>query len=203
MYINIIKPLLDVLAAIIGLIILSPIFILLILILLIDNKGKPFFYQNRAGKNGKVFKIIKIKTMNDKKDEHGEFLSFNERVTTLGKFIRKYSLDEIPQLFNIIKRDMSLIGPRPLHPEYLPLYDEEQARRHDVMPGITGWAQVNGRNTISWEQKFEYDVWYVDHQSFLLDLKIMWLTFYKVIKKKDINNSDSANMPAFKNAKVE
>jgi len=203
MYVNIIKPLLDVLAAIVGLIVLSPIFIILILILLVDNKGKPFFYQKRAGKNGKVFKIIKIKTMNDKKDEHGEFLSFNERVTTLGKFIRKYSLDEIPQLFNIIKLDMSLIGPRPLHPEYLPLYDEEQAKRHDVMPGITGWAQINGRNTITWEQKFEYDVWYAKNQSFLLDLKILWLTFYKVIKKKDINNSESSNMPAFKNAKVE
>ncbi|VAV86113.1 Lipid carrier : UDP-N-acetylgalactosaminyltransferase [hydrothermal vent metagenome] len=203
MYVNVIKPFLDVLAAILGLILLSPIFIILILILLIDNKGKPFFYQKRAGKNGKVFKIIKIKTMNDKKDEHGEFLSFNERVTTLGKFIRKYSLDEIPQLFNIIKRDMSLIGPRPLHPEYLPLYDEEQAKRHDVMPGITGWAQINGRNTITWEQKFEYDVWYAKNQSFLLDLKILWLTFYKVIRKKDINNSDNSNMPAFKNAKVE
>jgi undecaprenyl phosphate N,N'-diacetylbacillosamine 1-phosphate transferase len=203
MYVNLIKPLLDVLAAIVGLILLSPIFIILILILLIDNKGKPFFYQKRAGKNGKVFKIIKIKTMNDNKDEYGEFLSFNERVTTLGKFIRKYSLDEIPQLFNIIKRDMSLIGPRPLHPEYLPLYDEEQAKRHDVMPGITGWAQINGRNTITWEQKFEYDVWYAKNQSFLLDLKILWLTFYKVIKKKDINNSESSNMPAFKNAKVE
>jgi undecaprenyl phosphate N,N'-diacetylbacillosamine 1-phosphate transferase len=203
MYVNVIKPFLDVLAAILGLILLSPIFIILILILLIDNKGKPFFYQKRAGKNGKVFKIIKIKTMNDKKDEHGEFLSFNERVTTLGKFIRKYSLDEIPQLFNIIKRDMSLIGPRPLHPEYLPLYDKEQAKRHDVMPGITGWAQINGRNTITWEQKFEYDVWYAKNQSFLLDLKILWLTFYKVIRKKDINNSDSSNMPAFKNAKVE
>lgn len=203
MYANIIKPLLDVLAAIIGLILLSPIFIVLILILLIDNKGKPFFYQKRAGKNGKVFKIIKIKTMNDKKDEHGEFLSFNERVTTLGKFIRKYSLDEIPQLFNIIKRDMSLIGPRPLHPEYLPLYNDEQAKRHNVMPGITGWAQINGRNTITWEQKFEYDVWYVNNLSFLLDLKILVLTFCKVIKKKDINCSESSNMPAFKNAKIE
>ena len=203
MYTTILKPLIDVLAAIFGLIILSPIFITLIVILLIDNKGKPFFYQRRAGKKGKVFKIIKIKTMNDKKDTHGEFLPFELRVTKLGKFIRKYSLDEIPQLFNIIKRDMSLIGPRPLHPEYLPLYDEVQARRHDVMPGITGWAQINGRNTISWEEKFEYDIWYVDNQSFKLDLKILWLTFYKVIKKKDINSSETTNMPAFKNAKVE
>ncbi len=203
MYTTLIKPLLDILSSIIGLILLSPIFITLIIILLIDNKGKPFFYQRRAGKKGKVFKIIKIKTMNDKKDEHGEFLSFEKRVTKLGIFIRKYSLDEIPQLFNIIKGDMSLIGPRPLHPEYLPLYNEEQARRHDVMPGITGWAQINGRNTISWEQKFEYDVWYVDNQSAKLDLKILWLTFYKVIQKKDINNSETSNMPAFKNAKVE
>jgi len=203
MYTNILKPLFDLFTAIVGLIILSPIFITLILILLIDNKGKPFFYQRRAGKNGKVFKIIKIKTMNDKKDAHGEFLPFEQRVTKLGKFIRKYSLDEIPQLLNIIKRDMNLIGPRPLHPEYLPLYNKVQARRHDVMPGITGWAQINGRNTISWEQKFEYDVWYVDNQSFKLDLKILWLTFYKVIKKKDINSSQTTNMPAFKNAKVE
>ena len=141
--------------------------------------------------------------MNDKKDIHGKLLPFNERVTKIGAFIRKYSLDEIPQLINIIKGDMSLIGPRPLHPEYLPLYNKVQARRHEVMPGITGWAQVNGRNTISWEQKFNHDVWYVDNQSFVLDIKILFLTFYKVIKKKDINNSVSANMPAFKGADVE
>lgn len=203
MYKKYFKRSFDVIAAIIGLIIISPLFLIIILILLIDNRGKPFFYQKRAGKHGALFSIIKIKTMNDKKDEQGNFLPFNERVTKLGVFIRKYSLDEIPQLFNILNGDMSLIGPRPLHPEYLPLYDDEQAKRHDVMPGITGWAQVNGRNTISWEQKFKYDVWYVKNQSFVLDLKILWLTLYKVIKKKDINNSDSANMPAFKDAKVE
>lgn len=203
MYTKILKPLLDLLAAIIGLVLISPVFLLLILLLLIANNGKPFFFQKRAGKNGRIFKIIKLKTMNDKKDQYGKLLPYDQRVTKIGTFIRKYSLDEIPQLINILKGDMSLIGPRPLHPEYLPLYNEEQARRHDVMVGITGWAQVNGRNTISWEQKFEYDVWYVDHQSFKLDLKILWLTFYKVIKKKDINSSENTNMPAFKNADVE
>ncbi|GFZ85313.1 sugar transferase [Aquaticitalea lipolytica] len=202
-YKNILKPIFDFVIAIISLIISSPIFITLIIILVIVNNGKPFFFQKRAGKNGKTFSIIKIKTMNDKKDIHGKLLPFNERVTKIGAFIRKYSLDEIPQLINIIKGDMSLIGPRPLHPEYLPLYNKVQARRHEVMPGITGWAQVNGRNTISWEQKFNHDVWYVDNQSFVLDIKILFLTFYKVIKKKDINNSVSANMPAFKGADVE
>jgi len=203
MYTKILKPILDVIAAFVGLIIISPIFLVLIITLLFTNNGKPFFFQRRAGKNGKIFKIIKLKTMNDKKDQHGKLLPYEKRVTKIGTFIRKYSLDEIPQLINILKRDMSLIGPRPLHPEYLPLYDQEQARRHDVMAGITGWAQVNGRNTISWEQKFKYDVWYVDHQSFKLDFKILWLTFYKVIKKKDINNSETTNMPTFKNANVE
>tara|TARA_R110002073_G_scaffold244979_6_gene407106 strand:- start:8960 stop:9571 length:612 start_codon:yes stop_codon:yes gene_type:complete len=203
MYTKILKPILDVIAAFVGLIIISPIFLVLIIILLFTNNGKPFFFQRRAGKNGEIFKIIKLKTMNDKKDQHGKLLPYEKRVTKIGTFIRKYSLDEIPQLINILKRDMSLIGPRPLHPEYLPLYDQEQARRHDVMAGITGWAQINGRNTISWEQKFKYDVWYVDHQSFKLDLKILWLTFYKVIKKKDINNSETTNMPTFKNANVE
>lgn len=203
MYKHFIKPLLDFFAAVIGLIILSPFFLTLIIILLFTNNGKPFFYQRRAGKKGKVFKIIKLKTMNDKKDDQGKLLPFDQRVTKIGLFIRKYSLDEIPQLINVLKGDMSIIGPRPLHPEYLPLYNEEQARRHDVIGGITGWAQVNGRNTITWEKKFEYDVWYVDNQSILLDLKILWLTFYKVIKKKDINSSETTNMPAFKNADVE
>ena len=170
MYTKILKPILDVIAAFVGLIIISPIFLVLIITLLFTNNGKPFFFQRRAGKNGKIFKIIKLKTMNDKKDQHGKLLPYEKRVTKIGTFIRKYSLDEIPQLINILKRDMILIGPRPLHPEYLPLYDQEQARRHDVMAGITGWAQVNGRNTISWEQKFKYDVWYVDinHLSWIL-----------------------------------
>ncbi|NNF75993.1 MAG: sugar transferase [Flavobacteriaceae bacterium] len=202
MYPKIIKPFFDFVAALIGLILASPIFITVLIILLFLNNGKPFFTQARPGKKERIFKIIKFKTMNDKKDEHGEYLPFHLRITRFGMFIRKYSLDEIPQLINVLKGDMSLIGPRPLHIEYLPLYDETQARRHEVMSGITGWAQVNGRNAISWDKKFEYDVWYVDNQSFWLDLKIIFLTIEKVIRRKDINASENDNMPAFKNVKV-
>ncbi|NRD20156.1 sugar transferase [Winogradskyella eckloniae] len=197
MYRNFIKRLLDFTAALIGLIIIAPIFLILIIILSISNNGKPFFYQKRTGKHGKIFTIIKLKTMNDKTDANGELLPALERVTKTGDICRKYSLDEIPQLLNILKGDMSLIGPRPLLPEYLQHYNKEQNRRHEVMPGITGWAQINGRNTISWEEKFEYDVYYVDHQSFLFDLKILWQTFYKVIKKSDINSSETLDMPMF------
>ena len=197
-----IKPFLDFIAALFGLIVLSPLFLIVCILLLIMNNGKPFFYQIRAGKKGRIFKIIKFKTMNDKKDEHGEYLPYHLRLTKIGAFVRKYSLDEIPQLINVLKGDMSLIGPRPLHEEYLSLYDEIQSRRHDVMSGITGWAQVNGRNAISWEKKFEYDVWYVDNQSFMLDMRILFLTIYNVIRKKDINASENDNMPAFKNVKV-
>jgi len=203
MYGNVFKPVLDFFVALVGLILISPIFVTIVIILIIANNGKPFFFQTRAGKHGKAFKIIKLKSMNDKKDENGEFLPFDQRLTKIGAFVRKYSLDEMPQLFNILKGDMSFVGPRPLHMEYLPLYDKEQARRHDVIGGISGWAQVNGRNSITWEQKFEHDVWYVDNQSFLVDIKILWLTFYKVIKKEDVNSSENVNMPAFKNAKVE
>lgn len=203
MYIKIIKPLLDFFVALFGLIVLSPIFLILIIVLSVANKGKAFFFQTRAGKYGKPFKIIKLKTMTDEKDENGKLLPFQQRVTIIGNLVRKYSLDEIPQLINVLKGDMSLIGPRPLHPEYLPHYNPTQARRHDVIGGVTGWAQVNGRNTITWEKKFEYDVWYVDNISFLLDLKILWLTFYKVIKKKDINDQDGGNMTAFGGADVD
>ncbi|MBU2921210.1 sugar transferase [Winogradskyella psychrotolerans] len=202
MYTVIIKRLLDFTAALIGLILISPLFIILIIILSISNNGKPFFYQRRTGKHGEIFTIIKLKTMTDKTDANGELLPALERVTKTGDICRKYSLDEIPQLLNILKGDMSLIGPRPLLPEYLKHYNKEQNRRHDVMPGITGWAQINGRNTITWEQKFEYDVYYVDHLSFLLDLKILWLTFYKVIKKSDINNSETLDMPMFTGTKT-
>lgn len=201
LYRNFIKRLLDFTAALIGLILISPIFIILIIILGISNNGKPFFRQRRTGKHGKIFTILKLKTMNDKTDANGELLPALQRVTKTGDICRKYSLDEIPQLLNILKGDMSLIGPRPLLPEYLQHYNKEQNRRHDVMPGITGWAQINGRNTISWEQKFEYDVHYVDNQSFLLDLKILWLTFYKVIKKSDINSSETLDMPMFTGTK--
>ncbi|WP_347925819.1 sugar transferase [Pontimicrobium sp. SW4] len=203
MYTKVLKPILDISSAIIGFIISSPIFLVLIVILLFTNNGKPFFYQRRAGKKGRVFSIIKLKSMNDKRDKNGDLLPYHLRVTKFGSFIRKTSLDEIPQLINVIKGDMSLVGPRPLHPEYLPLYDKEQARRHDVMPGITGWAQVNGRTSISWGQKFKHDVWYVDNQSFLLDLKILFLTIFKVLQKKDIDGAINKTIAPFKNAQVE
>lgn len=197
MYQFFLKPLFDFMAAFFGLLIISPILIVLVISLLILNNGKPFFYQARTGKNGNIFTIIKLKTMNDKTDEKGELLPALERVTKIGNFCRKYSLDELPQLVNILKGDMSLIGPRPLLPQYLQFYNERQNRRHEVLPGITGWAQVNGRNTISWEQKFEYDVYYVEHQSLALDFKIILKTIDKVINRADINNSDSVDMPDF------
>ena len=200
-YTVVIKRLFDFLAALIGLILISPLFITLLIILYVSNDGKPFFYQSRTGKNGKLFTIIKLKTMNDKKDENGNLLPALERVTKIGNICRKFSLDELPQLLNILKSDMSLIGPRPLLPHYLPYYNEHQNRRHEVLPGITGWAQVNGRNTISWEQKFNYDVYYVDKQSFSLDFKIILKTIDKVINRSDINNSETMDMPEFEGTK--
>lgn len=181
------KNILDSLVAIIGLFMLSPIFIFITLGLYFANNGKPFFFQLRPGKNEKLFKIVKFKTMNDKKDPKGKLLSDGERLTKIGSFVRKTSLDEIPQLINVLKGDMSLIGPRPLLPEYLRLYSDVQKKRHHVKPGITGWAQVNGRNAISWNKKFELDVWYVNHISLLLDFKILLLTVKKVFKKEGIN----------------
>lgn len=198
LYRNFFKHILDRLVAGIGFLVLSPIFLLACLGLLIANRGAIFFFQNRPGKHNKVFRVIKFKTMNDRRGKDGELLSDAERLTKVGSFIRKTSLDEIPQLLNVIKGDMSLVGPRPLLVEYLPLYNEKQARRHEVLPGITGWAQVNGRNAISWEQKFEYDVWYVDHLSFGLDLKILWMTVLKVFKSEGINAAGSATMEKFK-----
>lgn len=192
------KSSIDFSIALIGLIIFSPIFILVTIGLCVANQGKPFFFQLRPGKNGQLFKIIKFKTMNDRKDSVGNLLSDAERLTKIGAFIRKTSLDEIPQLLNVLKGDMSLIGPRPLLPEYLPLYNEFQKRRHEVKPGITGWAQVNGRNGISWQQKFEYDVWYVDNLSFLLDLKIVFLTIKKVFKREGITAENSVSAEVFK-----
>jgi undecaprenyl phosphate N,N'-diacetylbacillosamine 1-phosphate transferase len=197
LYRSIIKRFFDFLAALIGLLLVSPLLIILIIILSISNKGKPFFYQTRTGKHGKLFTIIKLKTMNDNIDSDGNLLSSIERVTKTGDICRKYSLDEIPQLINILKSDMSLVGPRPLLPQYLKLYNKEQNKRHNVLPGITGWAQVNGRNTISWEKKFEHDVYYVKNQSLLLDLSIIFKTIEKVINRKDINNSESDDMPTF------
>lgn len=198
MYESFFKRLIDFLAALIGLILLSPIFIIVTLGLTVVNEGKPFFFQSRPGRYGKIFKIIKFKTMNDKKDVNGELLSDGERLTSIGSFVRKTSLDEIPQLINVLKGDMSLIGPRPLLVQYLPLYDAEQSRRHDIRPGITGWAQVNGRNAISWRQKFEYDVWYVDHISFTMDIKILYLTIIKVYKRDGISQEGNATMELFK-----
>lgn len=197
MYKNIIKPLGDFLAALIGLILISPAFLMVLLLLSIANQGKPFFKQKRPGKNGKIFTIIKFKTMNDKRDAQGNLLPDADRLTKVGSFVRKTSLDEIPQLLNVIKGDMSLIGPRPLLTNYLHLYNAFQNRRHEVKPGITGWAQVNGRNAISWDQKFTYDVWYVDHISFIVDLKILIKTIKKVLKSEGINATDSATIEPF------
>lgn len=196
-----IKRIFDFLAAFFGLLIISPLFIILMLCLFIINKGKPFFYQTRAGKNGSLFTIIKFKTMTDKRDNNGELLPALERVTKIGNLCRKLSLDELPQLLNILKGDMSLIGPRPLLPQYLQYYNERQNRRHEVLPGITGWAQVNGRNTISWEKKFEFDVYYVEHLTLALDFKIILQTIDKVINRKDINNSETMDMPEFTGTK--
>lgn len=198
MYKNLIKRAGDFIIALIGILILSPIFIIVVVGLYFANNGKPFFFQSRPGKDGRVFKIIKFKTMNDKKDAEGNLLSDAERLTPIGAFVRKTSLDEIPQLINVLKGDMSLIGPRPLLVQYLPLYNEFQKRRHEVRPGITGWAQVNGRNAISWDQKFKYDVWYVEHVSFLLDMKIFFLTIKKVFVREGISAEGQATMEAFK-----
>ena len=178
--------------------ILWPILLFVGIWLYFANKGTGvFFIQKRPGKNERIFKVIKFKTMTDKRGIDGKLLSDEERLTEIGKFIRSTSIDELPQLFNVLKGDMALIGPRPLLPQYLPLYSKEQARRHEVRPGITGWAQVNGRNAISWNKKFELDVWYVDHCSFLLDLKIIFLTIKKVFVREGISSDTSATMEPF------
>lgn len=196
-YRSFLKRLLDLTWAVFGCLLLSPAFLLITFFLIFANRGKPFFCQLRPGKNGKPFKIIKFKTMSDKKGADGQLLSDEQRLTKAGALIRKLSLDEIPQLFNVIKGDMSLIGPRPLLAEYLNLYNEEQARRHAVRPGITGWAQVNGRNALDWETKFRFDVWYVDHLSFLLDVKILFLTLKKVREREGIGSGTSVTVEKF------
>ena len=203
MYKNFIKPAIDFVLALVGFLFLSPVFVLVTIGLFFANDGKPFFFQLRPGKNGKIFKIIKFKTMTDKKDENGNLLPDADRLTKIGSFVRKTSLDEIPQLLNVIKGDMSLVGPRPLLPKYLELYNDFQRRRNEVKPGITGWAQVNGRNSISWEKKFEYDVWYVDNVSFLLDVKILILTVLKVLKSEGINEQGQATSNEFKGNNIE
>ncbi len=197
MYRNFFKRIIDFLASLVGVLVTLPILLIVAVALAIQNNGKPFFIQRRPGKNGKIFKIFKFKTMTDARDENGKLLPDEQRLTAMGKFVRKTSLDEIPQLFNVLFGQMSLIGPRPLLPDYLHLYNDFQKRRHDVKPGITGWAQVNGRNAISWDRKFELDVWYVDNLSFALDVKILFMTVKKVIKSEGINPDNSAATEPF------
>ena len=198
MYEKHLKRAIDFATSLIGLVLLFPVLIIVTLLLTIVNKEKPFYFQLRPGKNEKLFKIIKFKTMSDAKDTNGNLLSDSERLNKVGSFVRKTSLDELPQLINVLKGDMSLIGPRPLLPEYLSLYSDFQNRRHEVKPGITGWAQVNGRNAISWIEKFEYDVWYVDRISVLVDVKILLLTVKKVFISEGINTEGQATTEAFK-----
>lgn len=201
-YRKILKPFFDFIIAVLCFIIVSPVFIFIFIYLLIANNGHPFFFQDRPGKDGKTFRVIKFKTMNDKMDKESNLLPDSERLTAVGRLIRRTSFDEIPQLLNVIDGNMSLVGPRPLLVDYLPLYNEIQNKRHHVKPGITGWAQVNGRNAISWEQKFEYDIWYVDHLSFALDLKILFLTVQKVFKSEGINSTTAATMERFTGNKI-
>ena len=197
MYSHFVKRIVDFLMAIIGFIILLPLFICITILLFIANNGKPFFIQKRPGKDCKVFQIVKFKTMNDKKDKDGKLLHDSLRLTKVGKFVRRTSLDEIPQLLNVIKGEMSIIGPRPLLTDYVHLYNAYQNRRHEVKPGITGWAQVNGRNAISWDKKFELDVYYVSNISFLLDVKILFLTVKKVLKSEGISAENEATIEPF------
>ncbi|OSY88146.1 UDP-galactose phosphate transferase [Tenacibaculum holothuriorum] len=192
-----IKRIIDLVFSIFGLLILSPFLVVLIIILTFSNKGNPFFLQKRGGINNSIFKVIKFKTMNDRRNENGELLPDQERITKVGSFVRKTSLDELPQLINVFKGDMSIIGPRPFFAEYLSLYTDYQKRRHEVRPGITGWAQVNGRNNLSWTKKFELDVWYVDNLSFLLDVKILFITLKKVLLSKDVNKEGETTTVKF------
>ncbi len=195
------KTIFDRILAFMLIILFSPIYIIISILILI-KMGRPIlFRQERPGFHEQIFGIYKFRTMTNETDEHGELLPDDQRLVGIGKFIRSTSLDELPQLFNVLKGDMSFAGPRPLLIEYLPLYNDRQKKRHDVKPGITGWAQVNGRNAISWEQKFDYDVWYVEHQSFWLDMKILWMTFLKVVKRSDISSDTSATMEKFKGSK--
>ncbi len=197
MYKGTVKPILDKLLALLLIFLFLP-FMVLTALMVFFKIGRPIlFRQVRPGEKEELFGIYKFRTMSNEKDTQGELLSDEKRLTSLGIFLRKASLDELPQLFNVLKGEMSFVGPRPLLVEYLERYNDEQKKRHDVRSGITGWAQVNGRNAISWEQKFEYDVWYVKNQSFLLDIKIMWMTFLKVVKRSDVNSSTSVTMEKF------
>lgn len=198
MYKHFFKRVLDILISGIALLLIGWFLILVAVFLHFANKGAgAFFFQERPGKNAKIFKVIKFKTMTDEKDENGNLLPDDKRLTKVGKFVRSTSIDELPQLINVFKGDMSLIGPRPLLPQYLPLYSPEQARRHEVRPGISGWAQCHGRNAISWTEKFKLDVWYVDHCNLWTDIRVIWITVMKVIKRADINNEATATMYPF------
>lgn len=201
MYEKYFKRCIDIIVSIIGLIILFPIIVLVAIILTITNGGSPLFLQTRPGKNERLFRIIKFKTMNDAKDAEGKLLEDKVRLTPIGKVVRKTSVDEILQLINVLKGDMSLIGPRPLLPEYLELYDHFQRQRHEVRPGITGWAAVNGRNSIDWEKKLALDVYYVNNISFTLDIKILWLTLLKVLKSEGVNSANMSTAEPFKGNK--
>lgn len=192
-----VKSLLDTVFAFCLLVLLIPVFLLVALGLAISLKGNPFFFQDRVGKGSRIFRLVKFRTMSNQRDENGKLLPDKLRVTKIGQWTRGLSLDELPQLWNVLKGDMSVVGPRPLLVKYLPLYSPEQARRHEVKPGITGWAQVNGRNSITWEQKFTLDVWYVDHIGFLLDLKIIWMTFLKVVNRQGIDADGQTTMQPF------
>lgn len=192
-----IKPFFDRLFGIVGLIVVSPVILLIFLILVFQNKGQAFFVQSRPGKGERVFKLLKFKTMTDATDTSGKPLPDRDRITKVGQMVRSLSIDELPQLWNVLKGDMSLVGPRPLLLRYLPLYNEQQKRRHDVKPGITGWAQVNGRNAISWKERLDYDVWYVDNMSLALDMKIIFMTIRKVLFRENIDASTSTTMKSF------
>ena len=198
MYKNFFKRFLDFWISLIVVILISPILLLVAIWLHFANKGAgAFFFQERPGKDAKIFKVIKFKTMTDERDAEGNLLPDEQRLTKVGKFVRSTSIDELPQLINVLKGDMALIGPRPLMVKYLPLYSLEQARRHEVRPGISGWAQCHGRNTISWAKKFEYDVWYVDHVSMITDLKVIWITIRKVLQRADISQEGMVSMEEF------
>lgn len=198
MYKNFFKRFLDFWISLIVLILISPILLVVTIWLHFANKGAgAFFFQDRPGKDGKIFKVIKFKTMTDERDSEGNLLPDEQRLTKVGKFVRSTSIDELPQLINVLKGDMALIGPRPLLPQYLALYSPEQARRHEVRPGISGWAQCHGRNAISWTEKFKLDVWYVDHVSLMTDLKVIFITIKNVLMRKDINSATAATMEAF------
>ncbi len=198
MYKHYLKRVLDIIISLVALLFVGWFLIIVAIGLHFANKGAgAFFFQKRPGKNAKVFEVIKFKTMTDDCDEDGNLLPDEQRLTKVGRFVRSYSIDELPQLINVLKGDMSLIGPRPLLIEYLPLYSAEQARRHEVRPGISGWAQCHGRNAISWEQKFKLDVWYVDHCSLITDLKVILITILAVLKREGINSSEMSTMPKF------